>query len=225
LLNPTVTSNPLYLGKNDPVEFDLHEHFSVAGVGLVVSGVMRAGTVKSGQVLLFGPDKNNQYRPVTVRGIHVNRVPVTEAYAGQYACFAIKAKDTKRDEIERKDIRKGMVLLDTDIKICSAMKFEAEIQVLHHHTTIKSGYQGVLHCGIVRQAVKLVASSREILRTGDKASITLEFLYAPEYLKIHSTILLREGRTKILGKISKVHPLSAPPGAPGNPKVKENGAK
>jgi GTPase len=114
-----------------------------------------------------------------------------------------------------------MVLLDTDLKVSSAMKFDAEIQVLHNHTTIKMGYQGVLHCGIVRQAVKLVGSSKEILRTGDKASVTLEFIYAPEFLKENSTILLREGRTKILGKISKVYPLSETVGG----KAKENTLK
>ena len=41
----------------------------------------------------------------------------------------------------------------------------------------------------------------DLLRTNDKGVVRFRFMYAPEYLKIGSTILLREGRTKILGNI------------------------
>lgn len=47
----------------------------------------------------------------------------------------------------------------------------------------------------------------EFLRSNDKGSIHFRFLYHPEYMKKDSTILLREGRTKILGIVTKVYPM------------------
>ncbi len=38
--------NKLLRKPSDPVEFDIHENFLVAGIGVVVSGVMKSGTVK-----------------------------------------------------------------------------------------------------------------------------------------------------------------------------------
>ena len=40
------------------------------------------------------------------------------------------------------------------------------------------------------------------MRTGDKQIVKFRFIYNAEYIKENSTILLREGRTKILGKIT-----------------------
>ena len=45
---------------------------------------------------------------------------------------------------------------------------------------------------------------KKLLRTGDKGLLTFRFLYNSEFLKVNSTFLLREGRTKILGNIIKL---------------------
>ena len=44
--------------------------------------------------------------------------------------------------------------------------------------------------------------NKELLRTGDKGFVRFKFMYNPEYIEKGCTILLREGRTKILGVIS-----------------------
>ena len=46
----------------------------------------------------------------------------------------------------------------------------------------------------------------DLLRTNDKGIVRFRFMYAPEYLKPGLTILLREGRTKILGTIVNLLP-------------------
>ena len=76
--------------------------------------------------------------------------------------------------------------------------------ILHHATTIKPNYQAVIHCGVIRQAAKVVEMNKDLLRTGDKGHIKFRFMYRPEYLKIGTTILFREGRTKGLGVVSSV---------------------
>lgn len=74
----------------------------------------------------------------------------------------------------------------------------------------------MIHCFTIRQVAKLVnisnkinirnpteAANDNILRTGDTATATFEFCYQPEYLKIGIRIVLCEGRTKIIGIITK----------------------
>ena len=52
------------------------------GVGLVVSGIVKAGVVVLNKHCLLGPDKLKNFKPVSVKSIHVNRVARSEAYAG-----------------------------------------------------------------------------------------------------------------------------------------------
>ena len=52
--------------------------------------------------------------------------------------------------------------------------------------------------------------NQDLMRTGDKGFIKFRFMYRPEYLKVGTTILFREGRTKGLGVVSRVFPDGAP---------------
>jgi len=49
-----------------------------------------------------------------------------------------------------------MVLIPHELKPEPVTEFEAELQVLHHSTTIKPKYEGVLHCGTIQQTVTLL---------------------------------------------------------------------
>ena len=110
----------------------------------------------------------------------------------------------KKEDITRAEFRKGMVLLDQRLNPKYAVGFQAEIAVLHHSTTIKVGYECVMHCGVIRQSVRITNMDRELLRTGDNAIITFKFNYNQEYLKPDLPFLLREGRTKIVGRVTQV---------------------
>lgn len=84
-------------------------------------------------------------------------------------------------------------------------EFDAEVQVLHHATTIKEGYQAVVHAGVVRQAVKILdLLESELLRNGDKGIIRCRFMYRPEFLQLGNQVMFREGRTKMLGIIKNM---------------------
>ncbi|KAI8867703.1 EF-Tu/eEF-1alpha/eIF2-gamma C-terminal domain-containing protein, partial [Ramicandelaber brevisporus] len=81
-------------------------------------------------------------------------------------------------------------------------RFEAEVLVLYHSTTIAIKYQAMLHCGPIRQTVRIVkVLEKEVLRTGDRARVVFEFLTHPEYIKPGQRLVFREGRTKGLGKV------------------------
>lgn len=186
-----------------PVEFDIHEHLNPHGVGLVASGLLRSGTVRPNMQLLLGPDAANQFKQVLVRTVHFNRVPVSEALAGQFCCFALKSAK-KAKELELRDFRKGCVLLDPKLNPCGCYGFEAHISVLHHATTIHPGYECVMHMGVIRQTIKFLEMEKEVLRTGDRSRVTVKFLFSPEYLKENATFMLREGRTKVVGQVLRL---------------------
>ena len=43
------------------------------------------------------------------------------------------------------------------------------------------------------------------MRTGDRANVRFAFMKNPEYLKVGTKMIFREGRTKALGTIVKVN--------------------
>jgi GTPase len=120
--------------------------------------VVLKGTIAINQELMLGPDRNGNFKAVTVKGIHENRVPVALASKYSLVCLNIKSKEP----IKESHIRKGTCLINP-LKVMRpgvnpyhslvSRYFEAKIKVLHHHTTIKEGYQAVLHIGGIRQTV------------------------------------------------------------------------
>mmetsp|Transcript_30385 Transcript_30385/g.30032 ORF Transcript_30385/g.30032 Transcript_30385/m.30032 type:complete len:320 (+) Transcript_30385:500-1459(+) len=195
-------------GKNDdPVEFLIDGVYMVTGVGLVISGILKSGTVRLNDNLMLGPDKAGQYKSVTVRGIHIKRVSVDYAISGQSVCLNIRSNN-KKEQLKRNIVKKGMVAVDRSLCMETAWEFDAEIVVLHHATTIRPNYQPIVHCGIVRQAAKVMSMNKELLRTGDTALVHFRFMFSPELIHSGMTILFREGRTKGLGVISQVYSMS-----------------
>lgn len=179
-------------------EFHVDQTFHVAGVGLVVGGQLVKGKIKVGDRLLFGPN-NGVFTSVQVKSIHCKRVAVDSVPARRYVCLGIK-------KVDNLNIVRGMVGIYS--KPYQVTEFEAEIMVLKtHSTTIKKGYQPILHCSSIRQTAEIIEIKGDnILKTGDKTIVKLRFCYKPEYINIDSKILLAEGKIKIIGKVTKIYP-------------------
>jgi elongation factor 1-alpha len=169
------------------------EKFNVPGVGLVLSGLIESGSISVGQRVLLGPFEDGSFRAVRVKSIHVNRVNVERANAGQFATFAVT-------NVDYDEVRKGMVLID-DPKPSAVRVFKARVRVLHHPTTIKVGYEPVIHLKTIRQPAKLIDSSKQYLRTGDIAEVSFKFMIRPEYVRVGDQFVFREGRTKGIGEV------------------------
>ena len=93
------------------------------------------------------------------------------------------------------------------------------VLILSHATTIKTKYQAMLHVGPVSQTCAIIDIDRELIRTGDRATVAFRFVQRPEYLAPGDRLLFREGRTKGLGLVKSVgyapeHPLM--PGKDGD---------
>nr|CDJ96435.1 Protein synthesis factor and Translation elongation factor EFTu EF1A domain containing protein [Haemonchus contortus] len=187
------------LCENDPAHFQIDDVYWVEGVGTVVSGTVLAGTIKVNDTLLLGPNSVGEFLPLPVKSIHRKRMPVSSVRCGQTASFALR-------KITKREVRKGMVMVDPRLKPVSSMQFEAEILILHHPTTIKPNYQAMLHIGSIRQTATLVSMTKEVLRTGDRDRVTFRFIRLPEYIRPGTRMVFREGRTKAVGTVVNVIP-------------------
>lgn len=172
--------------------------FNVRGVGAVVSGVVRQGSITENDAVLAGPFDDGSFRSVRIKSIHINRTFVERAVAGNDACLAIAG-------IDYKEIRKGMALLSTNIKPRAVTQFEADVFILHHPTTIREGYQAVVHASSVRQSIEFLRiHDSKVLRTGDTGKVRLGFLYNPEFLMEGQNFVFREASAKGIGVITKI---------------------
>lgn len=184
--------------------------WSVPGVGTVVGGHLKSGCIRVNDKLYLGPN-NNKYEAISVRSIHCKKVPVQEVNRGSYVCLALK-------KIDKKQIRKGNVIISDKSQQLLTCEFSANIKVMKtHSTTIKVGYQPVVHCSAIRAPVVLTkienkVNSRnpdnttddEILRTGDTALCTFKLAIRPEFIDKDMKILFAENKTKVIGVVSTV---------------------
>ncbi len=172
---------------------------NVPGAGLVVSGVVESGMVKEGELVKIGPTRDGFFVPVKVKSIHYKRVPVHSAFAGQYITLALAFPKKYR----RFKIRKGHVLTSKSTPKAS-WRFKAEVFVLHHPSTIKNGYNSMVHCKTIRQQAVIELPSSTFLRTGSRAICQFRFLFHPEHLQPGQKFVFRDGRTKGLGTVLEV---------------------
>ncbi|KAK2463278.1 hypothetical protein APHAL10511_004933 [Amanita phalloides] len=199
-LLPSSETDPEKFSVDHPLEYSVTEVWSVPYVGTVVNGILNSGSVKTGDTVLIGPDLNGNFTTTVVRSMQRKRAPVSIAEAGQ--CVSIALKRIRRD-----DVRKGMVLVHkADVPPRVARRFEGQVLVLYHNTTLQKNYQAMLHCGAVRQTVRIVEMDHPqgVLRTGDRATVQFEFISHPEYIKEGMKLLFREGKTKGLGVVTRV---------------------
>ncbi|KAF9268874.1 P-loop containing nucleoside triphosphate hydrolase protein [Marasmius fiardii PR-910] len=189
---------------DQPLEFSITEVWSVPYVGTVINGIVNSGRISKGDAVVIGPDSNGNYQTTSVKDMQRKRAPVTSAEAGQCVSLALK-------RVRRSTVRKGMVLVHkaekAEVPLPKAVRqFEGQVLILYHNTTLQRNYQAMLHCGAVRQTVRIVSMDHPqgILRTGDRATVQFEFISHPEFVKEGMKLLFREGKTKGLGVITKL---------------------
>jgi len=187
----------------EPTRFQIDDTFTVPGIGTVVSGSVTAGRIAAGDTLLLGPSSVNTFVPTQVRTIERHRLPVGSVRSQEMATLALRKTD-------RAAVRRGMVMVAPALKPRGAWQFEAQLVILHHPTTIRVGYQTMVHCGCVRQTARIVHMSVPALRTGGTAVVRFSFVRAPEYVEPGEQLVLREGRARGVGCVLSID-ADAPP--------------
>lgn len=202
--------------------FYIDSVFMVPGIGMVVSGMNKGLTIKLKQKMYLGPF-SGQFKEIQVRSIHNSlKQNVDEAPGNVQSCLAFKILNQK-DEITRNMIKKGMVIIDDINKYKNNVvkTFYARINILHHSTTIKTGYSPVIHCGPIRQAAKIDLDSivkndqnidklndskqKNLLRSGDNRVVKFTFQYNPEFVEENMIFFFRDGTTKGVGEVLKIN--------------------
>ncbi|KAH9818351.1 P-loop containing nucleoside triphosphate hydrolase protein [Melampsora americana] len=173
---------------HESLEFSISDVFSVPFVGTVVSGVILSGKMAVGDEVLLGPDSLGHFALTTIKSMQRKRVNVEHAVAGQSVSISLK-------RIKRSGVRKGMVILSKTLEPPprAVKKFEGQILILYHNSTIQPNYQAMLHVGSVRQTVRILDIEKsKVLRTGDRAQVSFEFMNNPEFVKKGQKLLFRE---------------------------------
>lgn len=186
-------SNPL---------FKVDSTFKIDGHGIVLSGIVQDGIITRGRKLYLGPF-DGSFIEVIVKSIHDNfKRDIFQLESGQNGCINIKVVHPKKQILKRNKIKQGIILLANPHSI---RRFDANVTILHHPTTIKPNYEPVIHCGGVRQTARICKMDQELARAGDSANVTFEFKFKPEFVELNSDIVFREGNTKGIGKIIKIY--------------------
>lgn len=185
--------------------FHINDVYQVKHVGLVVTGISRSrAPIKVRDTWFLGPN-NGDFFPVKVKSLHNNiRQEIQEILPGEHGCICIKLPD--KENFTRSKFIKGMFLTNDVAKIMPNIvkKFTARILVLHHHTSINTSYQSVVHMGSIQQSAKINYKSEETLRTGNVAIVEFEWLFRPEYVEIGTRFFAREGTTRIAGEVVNI---------------------
>jgi GTPase len=189
--------------------------FMVPGIGMVVSGTNKGNTIKIKQKMFIGPF-NGQFKEIIVRSLHNSlRQETEEIGPGVQCCIAFKLTNQK-EKLEKHMINKGMVIIDDINKYKSSVvsTFYARINVLHHSTTIKTGYSPVIHCGPIRQTATINLDTvaftstnpddKNVLRSGDNKIVKFTFQYHPEFMEENMIFFFRDGTTKGVGQVLKL---------------------
>jgi GTPase len=71
-------------------KFVIDSKYNSKGIGLILGGTVLKGTIKLDQVMMFGPDRQGHFRKVVIKGIHENRVGITEAGEMSSICVNVK---------------------------------------------------------------------------------------------------------------------------------------
>jgi len=184
---------------NNP-KFVIDSRFKLPGVGLVITGVVQDGFFSKNKEFFLGPF-NSTFKKVIIRSIHNNfKESIDGLKSGEGGCFNIKFVNPK-EKVDIDLIRKGHLLVGTPSSVRS---FKANVEILHHPTTIKPNYEPSVHCGIVRQVATIKEMDKPLVRAGDKANVIFNFKYHPEYIEVGDQITFREGRTKGIGVITEL---------------------
>jgi elongation factor 1-alpha len=169
--------------------------YSIKGVGTVVTGRVMQGIVENNRDLYLGPFKDG-YRKIRGQTIMEHYHYLKKAEVGDVIGIALK-------NIKREEIRRGMVLAEKEGK--RVKEFIGDVFILSHPTTIKEGYEPVLHLETISESVRFEEIyGKEYLSVGDRAKVRMKFKYNSYHIEEGEKFIFREGRSKGIGGVENV---------------------
>ena len=185
---------------NYPMVMYIDTTFNVPGIGLVLSGCDKFKPIQLGQKLYVGPI-NNQYISVTVKTMkNPIRENITVINPNESGTIGIRI-DSK-GTYNREMFLKGQIVTDNyDFAIKNTFrKFNCDVRIFNHSTTIKNGYETVINCETIRQTAKFKISDDTVLRSDltSKHNIEIMFKQRSEFILPETIFVFTEG--KMMGR-------------------------
>ncbi|MES1912631.1 MAG: hypothetical protein MHM6MM_004872 [Cercozoa sp. M6MM] len=219
------------------LELSIEESFLVQGVGVVVGGTVLRGTVSTGDKVLLGPDEKGRFRQVTVRSLHFKRRATSSVSAGQSATLALRG--VKRHELRKgmvvlhsKALPEPVVEFDAWLAQQPGQQPLREgYELLAHAGTVRQTVT-LLQCyppgsltpspsmtSLNTQAL-LGSSSSDDSDAEDTPTSSLSERWrwrqrvrmrfrTPQYIRVGQRFVLRDGHTKALGEVVRIHAAAA----------------
>ncbi|AAV50885.1 putative GTP-binding translation elongation/initiation factor [Acanthamoeba castellanii mimivirus] len=184
-----------------PMIMYIDSSFSVPGIGIVLSGTVKYGSIKVGQKLFLGP-VNNTYINITVKSIH-NCISENVDTLEKNESGSIGIRLDTKGSFSKEMFTKGQIVTnDFDFAMKNTCySFNCRISVFNHPTTIMNGYQTVIHCKTIRQPGRFKLNDNQVLRANSTTSLDIKFTRRPEFILPKSIFMFRDGRTKGMGII------------------------
>uniref|UniRef100_A0A1I7ZC12 Tr-type G domain-containing protein n=1 Tax=Steinernema glaseri TaxID=37863 RepID=A0A1I7ZC12_9BILA len=198
-----------HLSRKPPV-FHVEELFNVPKVGDVVYGYLTEGVLREGDRIRIGPDSCGHYFQAAIKSIRRNRQPVRSVHPGEAATIAIKKEQTmelqlRREQTMELQLRRGMSIVSADSFAVSCHEFVARFYLLYHpYNEICIGFQGTVFIGAVCQTATIVAMDRPSIQPCAWVTVRFKFYRNPEYVRVGTPMIFREGRTKGMGEVLEV---------------------
>lgn len=144
----------------------IDKSFRAKGYPFIASIYMKSGQINIGDKLLLGP-VNNEYLEVAIRSIHDDdRNNVSYLRKDEMGCVSLKLKDTSIIQT-KEDIKTGMII--TKKKLEFTKTFMAEVKLFTtHSTTIRIGYNTIIHCGAVKKTVVVKEILKDVKNLSEK---------------------------------------------------------
>lgn len=171
--------------------------YNVEGVGSVVSGSIKQGSLAAGAELLIGPTRKGGFVPVKARSIEMHYTRLEHAEPGYIVGVAVKGV---REEL----LERGMILCDPKLNPRSVWAFEADITVLSHPTRIADGYEPIVHIHTISSTARLKMRDKPYLKAGESGTVEMRFKYRPFFIQPGDRFVFREGKTKGIGVVTKI---------------------
>ena len=217
-MNHNIFVNPI---NNTEHVFFVDTIYNPIGIGIVITGINRGGTINIGDILYLGPF-GKDFKEVRVRSMH-NYLQQKIYTADNHQRITIAIGSTDKD-VNKKTVRKGMVLLKSKelIKKYVCWHFDAVITVFSHSATLKNGYCPSLQIGHIRQSARMIMEKnlnqdKDYIKTKEYAHITFKLKQRPEYIEPYQTFIFRSGCVHGVGIVLNPLPISQDTNAKPDP--------
>lgn len=199
--------------------------YSPVGIGIVLTGLNRGGTINVGDTMYLGPF-GKEFKPIRIKSMNnYCQQIITSAKDHERITIAIASNDK---DINRKTVRKGMVLIKSKELINQNLcyRFDAIVTIFNHSSTLKTNYTPSLQIGNVRQSGRMIIKpelneDRDHIKLKEFGHVTFKFKLFPEFIEKFQTFVFRSGCVHGVGIILNVLPIKMDDDAKPDPfKVK-----